>query len=117
MLEARLNMECNEMAKDAVRESMTGELRHKTQELPLVNACVFLAGRKQQQIGTVQVKAYYISRETGKGGMDTNIFDTIAWNEVEAALEGTSKMFKMLYAKQGSGFCKVRYWTSKWIGN
>ena len=35
LLEARLNVECNEMAKDAVRGLMTRELRHKTQELPL----------------------------------------------------------------------------------
>ena len=46
-LEARLNVECDEMAKNAVRGSMTRELRHKTQELPLEKACVFIAGRKQ----------------------------------------------------------------------
>ena len=33
------------------------------------------------------------------------IFDTIAWNGAEAAPEGTCKMFKIWYAKQGSGFC------------
>ena len=38
---------CGEMAKDAVRESMTRKLRHKTQELPLEKACVFIVGRKQ----------------------------------------------------------------------
>ena len=65
-LEARLNVECGEMAKNAVRESMTRQLRHKTQELPLEKACVFIAGRKQtsdpkkdskKQIGAVQAKA------------------------------------------------------------
>ena len=45
-LEARLNVECDEMAKDVVRQSMTRPLRHKTQELPLEKACVFIAGRK-----------------------------------------------------------------------
>ena len=35
------------MAKDAVRESMTRKLRHKTQELSLEKVCVFIAGRKQ----------------------------------------------------------------------
>ena len=39
--------------------------------------------------------------------MDAETFDTIAWNDVEAALKGTSKMFKMWHAKQGSGFCRV----------
>ena len=70
-LETCLNVECNEMAKDAVRESMTRQLRHKTQLLPLEKACIFIAGRKQtsdpkkdlkKQIGAVQAKAYYISR-------------------------------------------------------
>ena len=32
-------------------------------------------------------------------------------------MKGTSKMFKMWYAKQGSGFCGVGDWTSKWEGN
>ena len=36
--------------------------------------------------------------------MDTEVFDIISWNDVEAALKGTSKMFKMWHAKQGSGF-------------
>ena len=126
LLEARLNVECDEMAKDAVRESMTRQLRHKTQELPLEKACVFIASRKQtsdskkdlkKQIGAVQAKAYYTSRESRKGGMNAGTFDTIAWDDTEAALEGTSKMFKMWYAKQGSGFCGVGYWTSKWEGN
>ena len=49
--------------------------------------------------------------------MDAETFDTITWNDVEAALKGTSKMFKMWYAKQGSGFCGVGYWTSKWERN
>ena len=49
--------------------------------------------------------------------MNTGNFDTIAWDNTEAALEGTSKMFKMWYAKQGSGFCEVGYWTSNWEGN
>ena len=39
-----------------------------------------------------------------KSGMDTEVFDIISWNDVEAALKGTSKMFKMWHAKQGSGF-------------
>ena len=48
-----------------------------------------------------------------KGGMDADTFDTITWNDVEAALKGTSKMFKIWYAKQGSDFCGVGYWTRK----
>ena len=49
--------------------------------------------------------------------MDAEIFDLNAWNDVEAALKGTSKIFRMWYAKQGSGFFGVGYWTSKWEGN
>ena len=46
-LEARLNVECDEMANDVVRESMTKQLGHKTQELPLEKACVFIVDRNQ----------------------------------------------------------------------
>ena len=125
-LEARLNVECDKMTKEAVRGSITRELRDKAQQLPLEKACVFIAGRKQtsdpknglkRQIGTVQAKACYTSRETRKGRMDAETFETITWNDAEAALEGTRKMFKTWYAKHGSGFCGLEYWTSKWEGN
>ena len=71
LLEAGLNVECEEMAKDAVRGSMTRELRDNRQQLPLEKVCMFIAGMNQtldpnnnlkRQIGTVHVKAYYISR-------------------------------------------------------
>ena len=70
-LEARLNVECNEMAKEVVRGLMTRELRDKRHQLPLEKVYVFIAGRKQtsdpkkdpkRQIGTVHAKAYYTSR-------------------------------------------------------
>ena len=69
---------------------------------------MFIAGRKQtsdpkkdlkRQIGMIQANAYYTSRETRKGGMVAETFDTIAWNNVEAALKGTCKMFKIWCAK------------------
>ena len=65
-------MKCDEVAKEAVRGSTTRELREKRQQLLLEKVCVFIAGRKQtfdpdkdlkQQIGTVQVNAYYTSRK------------------------------------------------------
>ena len=46
LLEAQLNVECDEMAKEVVRGSMTGELRDKRQQLPLEKACMFIPGRK-----------------------------------------------------------------------
>ena len=49
--------------------------------------------------------------------MDAETFDTIAWDNAEAALEGTSEMFKMWYTKQGSGFYGVGHLTRKWEGN
>ena len=121
-LKARLNVECNEMAEEAVRGSMTRELKDKTQQLPLEKACVFITGRKhnsdpkndlKRHIGTVQAKTYYTSRETRKVRMDAETFDAITWNNAAAALEGTSNMFKMWYVQQGSGFCGVGYLTSK----
>ena len=41
-------------------------------------------------------------REIWKDGMAAETFDTVAWNDVEAAQEGTSKMVKIWYAKQGA---------------
>ena len=73
-----------------------------------------IAGRKQtsdpgkdlrRQIGTVFAKQYYTTRERRKGGMDEETFDLIAWDDVERGLRGTSKMFKVWHAKQGSGYC------------
>ena len=90
-LEAQLNVKCDTMAKEAVKGSMTRKLRDKRQQLPLETVCVIISGRKQtldpkkglkRQIGTVQTKAYYISRGKGKGGMDVKVFDMIAWNDV-----------------------------------
>ena len=49
--------------------------------------------------------------------MDAEVFDMIAWNGVEAALKGTRKMLKMWYTTQGSGLCRVGYWSCKWEGN
>ena len=47
LLETQLNVECNEMVKEAVRGSMHRELRDKRQQLPLEKAYVFIAGKKQ----------------------------------------------------------------------
>ena len=41
--------------------------------------------------------------------MKKEVFDTVAWDDVEEALKGRSKMFKMWYTKQGSGYCGVGY--------
>ena len=47
LLEAQLNVECDEMAKEVVRGSITRELRDKRQQLLLEKACMFITGRKQ----------------------------------------------------------------------
>ena len=45
--------------------------------------------------------------------MNAEVFGVIVWEDVESALKGTNKLFKMWHAKQGSGFCEVGYLTSK----
>ena len=50
---------------------------------------------------------YYASRPAQKGGMRQEVFDTVAWDDVKEAIKERSKMFKMWYAKQGSGNCGV----------
>ena len=41
--------------------------------------------------------------------MRCDVFDIVAWGDVAEAPKERSKMFKMWYAKQGSGFWGVRY--------
>ena len=65
-------------------------------------------------VGQDAAREYYASRPAQKGGMRREVFDTVAWGDVVEALKERSKMFKMWYAKQGSGYCRVGYWTSKW---
>ena len=65
-------------------------------------------------MGRQKAREYYAEIPASKGGMRAEIFDTIAWDDTGRALEGRSKTYKMWYAKQGSGFCGVGYWTSKW---
>ena len=62
----------------------------------------------------MQAWAYYTHQEKRKRGVDAENFDIVACDNVETVLKRTSKMFKMWHAKQGSGFCSVRYWRSKW---
>ena len=45
-LEAQLNVECDKMAKGAVKRSMTGQLRDNKQKLPQETVYVFIVGRK-----------------------------------------------------------------------
>ena len=49
-----------------------------------------------------------------KDGMRQEVFETVAWDDIAAALKEQINIFKMWYAKQGSNFCGVGYWTSKW---
>ena len=93
-----------------------------SQTLPLEKCSVFVGGKKQtsdpkeaikQMVGREAARNYYATRPAQKGGMRREGFDTVAWGDVAEALEERSKMFKMWYAKQGSGYCGVGYWTSK----
>ena len=110
-LEARLNIKCDEMAKEAVRNAAQDPARDWRQKLPLEHASVYIRGRKQtsdprkdlkQQIGEQAAKDFYTSRERSKGGMDKPTFSSIAWDDIDAAMRGSSKMYRLWYAKQGS---------------
>ena len=68
----------------------------------------------KQMMGREAAREYYASRTAQKGGMRREVFGTVAWGDVAEALKERSKMFKMWYATQGSGFCGVDHWTSKW---
>ena len=123
MLEARLNVKCDGMAKQAVRASVKPGMGQSSQTLPLEKFSVFVGGEKQtsalkeaikKMVRREAVREYHASRPAQKGGMRREMFDTVAWGDVTEALKDRSKMFKMWYAKQGTGFCGVGCWTSKW---
>ena len=67
-----------------------------------------------QDVRGRKTKEYYAERLASKGGARPEIFDTVAWDNVAKALEGTSKIYKMWYAKQGLRFSGIGHWTSKW---
>merc|ERR1711966_181777 len=111
------------MAKHAVRASVKPGMGPTGQTLPLEKCSVFVGEEKQtsdpkeaikKMVERDAAREYYASRPAQKGGMRKEVFDTVAWDDVEEALKERSKMFKMWYAKQGSGYCGVGYWTSKW---
>ena len=65
-------------------------------------------------VGRDAAQEYYASRPAQKGGMRQEIFDTMAWDNIEEALKDQNKMFEMWYAKHSSGYCDVGYWAIKW---
>ena len=46
--------------------------------------------------------------------MDIETFLSISWEDIDAAMKSTSKMYKLWYAKQGCGYCGVGHWTSRY---
>ena len=69
---------------------------------------MYIGGKKQtsdprkdlkKQIGVQAAKDFYTTREKSKGGMDKETFSSIAWEDIDAAMKSTSKMYKLWYAK------------------
>ena len=52
----------------------------------------------KQMVGREAARDYYAGRSAQKGGMRHGVFDPVAWDDVTAALDERSKMFKMWYA-------------------
>ena len=44
--------------------------------------------------------------------MDKATFSSIAWEDIDAAMKGSSKIYQLWHVKQGSGYCGVGHWTS-----
>ena len=121
--EARLNIECDDMAKGAVQNTAQDPDRNWWQKLPLEYACVYIGGKKQtsdprkdlkKQIGKQTATEFYTTREKSKGSMDEETFSSIAWEDIDTAMKATSKMYKLWYAKQGCGYYGVGHWTSRY---
>ena len=90
-MEARLNVECNTMAKSAVTASIRPGMGPSNQTLPLEKYSIF------------------VGRPARKGGMRHKVSDMVALDNMAEALDDRSEMFRMWYAKQGSGFCGLGF--------
>ena len=87
-LEARLNIKCDEIAKQTVRASVKSRIGPSSQTMPLEKCSVFVGGGKQasdpkeaikQMVGREAAREYYASTSAQKGGMRREAVDTVAW--------------------------------------
>ena len=115
-LAAQLNCVCDDMAKDAVKESRValdddGLMKDsRTDRLPLELASLMI-GTTKQTTDVAKDLRYLIGKSRAKplmtetGVMSADAFDLVQWDDLRRALDGKPRMYQLWYAKQGSGYC------------
>jgi len=132
--EQQLNCICDELAKEAVRQSFGFSVRTAPQlRLPRESAAVFVAGMKQTtdvaqdvrfELSRVAAERFYTaplggrrpdgSRRPGGLGWSLESFQAVDWAMLDATLAKKPQMYKQWLAKQGSGFCGTQQMVAHW---
>jgi len=132
-IEQQLNCLCDDLAKAAVRSSISADRRRLQQQLPQESAAVFIAGMKQTsdvskdvryQLSLVDARRFYTSpigdrmpngrRRKGGLGWSAQSFDAVDWAVLDAVLDKKGQMYREWLAKQCSGFCGTQHMVSLW---
>ena len=132
--EQQLNCICDQLAKEAVRQSLGFSDRSAPQlRLPRESAAVFVAGMKQTtdvaqdvrfELSRINAERFYTaplgerrsdgSRQFGGLGRSKESFQAVDWVMLDAALAKKPQMYKQWLEKQGSGFCGTQQMVAHW---
>jgi len=109
-LAAQLNCECDDMAKDAVKESRMAldddrlVKDSRTDRLPLELASLMI-GTIKQTTDVAKDLRYLIGKSRAKplmtktGVMSADAFDLVQWDDLQRALDSKPRMYQLWYAK------------------
>ena len=122
-LDAQLNCFCDDLAKEAVIEGIMNGIQ-KGATLPLESASVFIGSNKQTTdlakglryfIGKATAREFYATPNSkGHNIMDTEVFDTVAWEDLRDTLALKPKMYQLWFGKQGSDHCGTGAMLKRW---
>lgn len=124
-LEQQLNVLCDESAKQAAEEALSGTRRRKThaepQLLPHEHIAVYVDSYKQTTDPAESIR-YARSKQlarkflTTEVGWSTSQFDLVDWDNLHKCLKSKPAGFKTWLAKQHSNFCATRLQMKRWYG-
>ena len=124
-VEQQLNVKCDELAKTAAEEAISGTIRrrHQTdpQLLPHEHIAVYVDKYKQTTDPADSIR-YSRSKQLAKQFLTTEIgwsptqFDLVDWESLHKCLKSKPEGFKTWLAKQHSNFCATRLQMQRWYG-
>ena len=122
-LEQQLNVKCDELAKMAAEEAISGTSRHPTdpQLLPHKHIAVYVDKYKQTTDPAESIR-YSRSKQLAKQFLTTEIgwsskqYELVDWDSLHKCLKSKPEGFKTWLAKQHSNFCATRLQMQRWYG-